>query len=110
LGLAGLSFNKEIFTDTTASTFNIDGYGQLQYQIFIYDHPKTSLTTYLNAYPGLTDWGRFRFNYKISLDWEILSDLYWDLSFYYSYDNRPTGDATTDDCGINTAFKYSFNE
>ena len=109
-GVAGLSFNNENFTDTTASTLNLDGYAQLEYQIFIYDHPKTSLTTYLNAYPGLTDWGRFRSNYNISLDWEIMSDLYWDLSFYFNYDNHPTGDATTTDYGINTAFKYSFNE
>ena len=60
----------------------------MQYQVFIYDHPKTSLTTYLNAYPGLTDWGRLRANFNIVLDWEILRNFYWDLSYYFSYDKK----------------------
>jgi len=107
---AGLSFNNEIFTDSTASTYNVDGFAQLQYQIFIYDHPQTTLTTNLNAYPGLTDWGRFRFNYNIAFDWELFSNFYWDLTFYFNYDNKPTGDAATNDYGINSAIKFSFNQ
>ena len=107
---SGLSFNNEIFTDSTASTYNLDGFAQLKYQIFIYDHPQTTLTTYVNAYPGLTDWGRIRFNYNIIFDWELFSNFYWDLSFYFNYDNMPTGDAATNDYGINSAIKFSFNQ
>jgi len=47
-------------------------------------------------------------NYDIVLSWEIIIDLYWDLSFYFSYDNKPTGNASTTDYSINTAFKYEF--
>lgn len=108
-GVMGLSFNKENYTDTTESNFNLDGYVQLQYQIFVYDHPKVSLNTYANIYPGLTDWGRIRSNFYINLDWELLSDFYWALTFNYNFDNRPTGDASTNDYQINSALKYTFN-
>ncbi len=108
-GLAGLSVNRESYTDTTSASTNLEGVTLVQYQIFIYDHPKTSLTTYLNFYPGLTDWGRIRGNYNIQLDWEIFSHFYWDISFYYSYDNRPTGTASSTDYGLITSFKFDIN-
>jgi hypothetical protein len=105
-GLLGLSLNRESFTDSTKPTFNLEGLLSLQYQLFIYDSPKATLNTNINAYPGLTDWGRIRLNYDITLSWEIINDLYWDLSGYYSYDNKPTSGASSDDYGVNTSFKY----
>ena len=108
LGVMGLSFNRESFRDSTKPTFNLEGLIALQYRLFIYDHPKASLNTNLTLFPGITDRGRFRLNYNITLSWEIIIDLYWDLSGYYSYDNKPTSGASSDDYGINTAFKYEF--
>ncbi len=108
-GLSGLSLNRETYTDTTNASTNLEGLALVQYQIFIYDHPKTSLTTYLNVFPGLTDWGRIRGNYNIQLDWEILPHLYWDLSFYYSFDNRPSGNASSTDYGVISSFKFEIN-
>lgn len=108
-GAGGVSFNKETFTDTTQSILNLDGFAQLNYQIFIYDSPSISLNTFANIYPGFTDWGRIRSNFNIYLDWEILSDFYWNLTFYYSYDNKPTGTASTNDYGFNSSLKYVFN-
>jgi len=107
-GLAGLSINRENFTDTTDDAINLEGLLALNYQLFIYDAPKTSLSTDIVAYPGLTDWGRIRINYNITLSWEIIIDLFWELSGYYSYDNKPTSGASSSDYYINTAFKYEF--
>ncbi|MEJ2196718.1 MAG: DUF481 domain-containing protein [Ignavibacteriaceae bacterium] len=104
----GLSLNREAYTDTTQSVTNLEGLISSQYQLFIYDHPKASLNTNMNIYPGLTDWGRIRINYDITLSWEMILDLYWDLSGYYSYDNKPTSGASSNDYGINTSFKYEF--
>jgi len=107
-GLLGLSINNETFTDTTASTINLEGLLALNYQLFIYDAPKASLKTDIIAFPGITDWGRIRVNYNITFSWEIIIDLYWELSGYYSYDNKPTSGAASDDYYVNTAFKYEF--
>lgn len=108
-GVGGLSLNRENFTDTTESIFNLDGYAQLKYQIFMFDDPEISLNTYANVYPGLSDWGRIRSNLYISLDWEIINNFYWDLTFNFNYDNRPTGDASTNDYQLRSALKYKFN-
>jgi hypothetical protein len=108
-GVAGLSFNKEDFTDTTQSVFNLDGYFQLQYKLFIYDDPEINLNTFVNVFPGLTDWGRVRANFYVSLDWEIFNDFYWNLTFNLNYDNKPTGNASTNDYNFNSALKYKFN-
>ena len=109
-GMTGLSVNRETFTDTTDAAFNLDGFATVQYQIFIYDDPKTSLNTYLAFFPGFTDWGRIRLNYNIDLDWEILSNFYWDLSFYFSFDNKPTSNASSTDYGITASLKFTFNQ
>ncbi len=104
----GLSLNREKYFDSTEVAFNLEGVATVQYQLFIYDHPKASLTTFLMVFPGFTDWGRVRANYDIVLSWEIILDLYWDLSFYVSYDNKPTGSASSTDYGTNTSFKFDF--
>jgi len=104
--LLGLSFNRESFIDSTQSVFNLEGAAYIEYQLFIYDHPKASMTTSLNLFPGFTDWGRIRSNFDIQFDWEIILDLYWELSSYISYDNKPTGTSSSSDWGINTSFKY----
>jgi len=105
-GLIGLTFNRESFTDTTTSTFNLEGVTNIQFQLFVYDHPKTSLTTLIKFFPGITDFGRIRANYELDFDWEIIYDLYWDMSFYFSYDNKATTTASSTDYGITTSFKY----
>jgi hypothetical protein len=105
-GLLGLSVNRENFTDTTRDANNLEGVVSLNYQFYIYDSPKASLNTDVVLYPSLTDWGRIRFNYNITLSWEIIIDLFWELSGYYSYDNKPTKGASSKDYYINTAFKF----
>jgi hypothetical protein len=107
-GLLGLSLNRENFIDTTKDATNLEGLLAMSYQFYIYDSPKASLNTDVVLYPGLTDWGRIRFNYNITLSWEIIIDLFWELSGYYSYDNKPTAGASSNDYYINTAFKYEF--
>ena len=109
-GMLGLSLNRENFIDTTEGATNLEGLIALNYQLYIYDSPKASLSTDIVAFPGLTDWGRIRVNYNITLSWEIIIDLFWELSGYYSYDNKPTTGtgASSNDYYINTAFKYEF--
>ena len=107
-GLLGLSLNRESFTNQAEGATNVEALLALNYQLYIYDSPKASLSTDLVTFPGLTDWGRIRVNYNITLSWEIIIDLFWELSGYYSYDNKPTSGASSNDYYINTAFKFEF--
>jgi len=107
--LAGLSINREVKTDQTEATFNVEGLINAQYQLFKYDHPKANLLTYIYVFPSLSDLGRYRFNYNAQLSWEIFIDFYWDLTFYYEYDNEPQSEnSSQSDYRIDTSIKFEF--
>ncbi|NWG28749.1 MAG: DUF481 domain-containing protein [Ignavibacteriaceae bacterium] len=107
--LAGLSVNREAKTDQTETINNVEGLLNAQYQFFKYDHPKATFLTYIYVFPSLSNLGRFRFNYNIELSWEIVLDFYWDLTFYFEYDNQPQSEnASQSDYNIQTSLKYIF--
>jgi hypothetical protein len=105
-GLAGLTLNREWFRDSTQAVNNIEALLNGEYRLFIYDHPKVSLTTSLNVFPSITNFGRIRSDFNIDLDWEIIIDLYWVLSFYFNYDSKPTSTASKTDYRFETSFKF----
>ncbi|HSQ70412.1 MAG TPA: hypothetical protein VLM41_10025, partial [Steroidobacteraceae bacterium] len=60
-------------------------------------------------FPSLTESGRIRSEGKLSSRWEIISDLYFEISMYGSYDNQPGETAASDyDYGTTTSLGYSF--
>jgi len=106
---AGLSVNREAKSDQTESINNIEGLISAQYQFFKYDHPKATFLTYIFVFPSLSNLGRFRFNYNIEMSWEMVLDFYWDLTFYFEYDNQPQSEnASQSDYNIQTSLKYIF--
>ena len=45
----------------------------------------------------------------LSLRWELINDLFWDLNYYNTLDsNPPSGSESTNDYGIVTSIGYSF--
>lgn len=107
--LAGLSVNREAKSDQTESINNVEGLINAQYQFFKYDHPKATFLTYVYVFPSLSNLGRIRFNYNIELSWEMVLDFYWDLTFYFEYDNQPQSEnASQSDYNIQTSLKYIF--
>ena len=107
--LAGLSVNREAKTDQTEAIYNLEAIISAQYQFFKYEHPKATFLTYTNIFPSLSNLGRFRFNYNAELSWEMVIDFYWDLTFYFEYDNQPQSeDASKSDYRIETSLKYVF--
>jgi len=107
--LIGVSVNRESKIDQSEPTFNIEGLMNAQYQFFKYEHPKATFLTYVYVFPSLSDLGRFRFNYNAELSWEMVLDFYWDLTFYYEYDNQPQSEnASQSDYRIETSLKYIF--
>ncbi|MBE0572227.1 MAG: DUF481 domain-containing protein [Ignavibacteriaceae bacterium] len=108
-GLAGISVNREAKTDQTVAIYNVEGLISAQYQFFKYEHPKATFLTFTNIFPSLSNLGRFRFNYNAELSWEMILDFYWDLTFYFEYDNEPQSEnASQSDYRIETSLKYIF--
>ena len=59
------------------------------WRIFRFNDPETSLSATAYLYPSLTESGRHRGTLDVSLRREIISDLFFDISFYDSYDSDP---------------------
>jgi len=49
-----------------------------------------------------------RVNTNVSLRNEIIRDLFWDLTFYSTFDSRPVQGAENEDYGIVTSIGASF--
>jgi hypothetical protein len=87
----------------------LEGLGRVTAEWFRYDEPELDFSTTLTVYPSLSDWGRVRADLDMRLKWEIVSDLFWDLTFSNRYDSDPrTADAQQNDVNVRTSFGWEF--
>ena len=104
----GADIDREIPTEGEIKT-NLEGVGWLTYEYYKFDTPERSLQTNFLVFPGITDWGRWRANFKTNFKFEIVNDLYWNMDFFATYDNRPISpDAESSDYGVITSLGYKF--
>jgi hypothetical protein len=109
--LAGLSINAEWATGSDSATINLEGLLTTGFQFFRYDSPKSDITTNLTLYPSLSNWGRIRLNFSVSLRHELISDFFVDLSFWDNYDSDPPSadpDAATNDWALTSSIGWSY--
>jgi hypothetical protein len=106
---AGIGGTQEWAVGSGNDQQSAEGVLGLQWKVFRFHDPKTTLTSRLLILPSLTESGRYRGKTTISLDHEIVKDFYIDLSFDGSYDSDPP-DATSDkvDYSVNTSLKYKY--
>jgi putative salt-induced outer membrane protein YdiY len=104
---AGLAINREKRTDNTEVS-NTEGLIRSSLEIFKHTLPITRLSANVSVFPGISDSGRLRVNADLSLRNEIIRSLFWDMSLYATYDNRPAQGFAEDDYGIVTSIGASF--
>ena len=104
---AGLAGNQENNQDNTTST-SVEGLIRSSLDIFKLSIPSTRLSANINVFPGITESGRLRINTNVSLRNQFIRDLFWDLTFYSTCDNRPVQGAENEDYGIVTSIGASF--
>ena len=105
----GLQLSRENVSGAVSDEDTLEAFGALNWDWFRYDTPELDLSTDLQIIPNLTDSGRVRAELDISLKWEIVEDLFWQLSFYDSYDSDPViVDAEKNDYGVNTSLGWEF--
>jgi hypothetical protein len=105
---AGLAYSVENYRgeDTQNSAEAVLG---TQYSFFRYDEPEASLGAVLNVYPSLTESGRIRGEGQLRSRYEIVKDLFFEISLYGSYDSDPGGQAESNsDYGLTTSLGYTF--
>lgn len=99
----------EALAGDVSSQENIEGLLGMDYSRYLFDDPAVDLSVRLAAYPSLTESGRTRAQLDVNLRWEIISDLFWDLNYYDTYDsNPPSGSLSTNDYGVVTSLGWSF--
>jgi len=87
---------------------SIEGALGATWRIFRFGDPDVSLAASAFLYPSLTESGRHRGSLDVSLRREIISDLFFDLSFYEAYDSDPPSGGETTDYGFVTSLGYKF--
>ncbi len=105
----GLLATREDLAGSTSDEDTLEAYGTVRWDWFRYDTPELDLSTSFEVIPNLSDTGRVRGELDISLKWEMIEDLFWELSLYDSYDSRPaTAGAEKNDYGIISSLGYEF--
>jgi putative salt-induced outer membrane protein YdiY len=104
----GVAVTREDF-GTESNRESVEGVLGTQYSLFRYNSPEASLDALLNVLPSFTESGRVRSEARIRSRYEIVTDLFFEIDVYSSYDNRPDENANSNsDYGIVTSLGYSF--
>jgi hypothetical protein len=69
---------------------------------------KTEFNTQLSMFPSMTVGGRVRLDFSADFRLQFTDKLYWRVSFYDNFDNKPPATAPGNDVGFSTSFGYSF--
>jgi hypothetical protein len=72
-----------------------------------FDSPEYDVKMTYNLYPGLTESGRLRGNADVRFSWELIEDLFWDVTFWGTYDND-TPSSSDYDYGVTTGLGWTY--
>jgi hypothetical protein len=107
-GAAALMLNRENPVSGETTT-NVEALIAASYEFFTYDTPKTTIDTIFSLYPSLTVSGRYRTEFSLTLNREIVKDFTVGVTGYDSYDNKPpAGSSSTHDFGISLTVGWTF--
>jgi hypothetical protein len=108
MAVVGATATREWTTGVDTDLSSLEGVLGAQWRIFRFSDPEISLSSSAYLYPSLTESGRLRGNLDVSWRREIISDFFFDISLYDSYDSDPPSEGTTSDYGVVTSFGYKF--
>jgi hypothetical protein len=105
-GAVGLQVltEKSLLGDTQES---VEGILNTQYATWKFSTPELHFKFGLTIYPSITESGRVRGDTDIKFRWEIIEDLFWDITAFGSYDNEAAEDSQFD-YGITTGVGWTY--
>ena len=104
---AGLAVSRE-FRANVENESQLEAQLLADYSLFFFTPTKTDINVSLGVYPGLTETDRVRGQFNTSIRWEIITDLFWDVTYFYGWDTKPPEGASGEDTGVNTSLGYTF--
>ena len=67
-------------------------------------------TSGIIAYPGITEKGRWRFDYNINTKYKFVFDFYITIGFSFNFDNQPVNNAPRTDYALTTGLGWKWNK
>ena len=107
--LGSLAYANEDYTDDDGATNTIQAPIGADFEFFLFDSPKTDLTSDLTVTPILNDLGRWRIDFHARVSYELISDFTLGFSFFDNFDSRPpSATASKNDFGLTFSIGYTF--
>jgi len=78
-------------------------------EVNVFRFKKLALTVTPVLLPSLDDGGRIRFKLNAQYQVEVVSNLWWNVTFYGNWDNRPPAGLAGSDYGTSLGISYKFH-
>jgi len=110
-GIAGLVVAQESITSNPQQQTSLEGVVGVEWRVFKFSDPETSLTLGIALYPSLTENDRYRGNGNVSLTHKIAGDFTLGLTGYWAADSHPPDPtAAKSDYGLTFNIGYEFGQ
>lgn len=106
LGGTGLQVTSEKPTGADRDE-NIELFINTQFAMWRFTTPELDLNLGFNLYPSITEWGRVRSDTDLRLRWELLEDLFFDITAWATSDNEAESDNKVD-YGVTTGIGWEW--
>ena len=104
----GFNLNIEDFVNDAENRTSAEVFFDASFNMF--DFSDIDLLTEVRLYPSLTEQGRFRTDYDLTLKYDLPWDLYIKIGFNLNYDNQPAVEGNQFDYIISSGFGWKFND
>lgn len=103
----GATYNIENYEDTTLNKTSSEAF--LSSTFNMYDFKDFNLNTGVKLYAGLSEKGRIRTDYDITIKYDLPWDFYIKTEFTVNYDNQPAVSGNELDYIFTSGFGYKFD-
>ncbi len=109
-GIAGLqAITEKNRTETGAATNeDVELFLNAGFALWKFTSPELDLDLNLSLYPSITDSGRLRSDTNLRLRWELMDDLFWDITAWASTDNQADKTGRSKDYSITTGIGWEY--
>ena len=106
-GSLGLQVITESFVGESTNQ-DVELYLASTFSTWKFTTPELDVDLTFNLYPSLTDLGRIRTDGNLRIRWEIVEDLFWDVTAWLTTDNQTEDEAATIDYSITTGIGWEY--
>ena len=106
---ASLAYANEDYSNDESTTNTLQAPLAADFAFFLFDSPKTDISSDLTVTPILNDLGRWRIDFNARLTYELISDFTIGFRFFDNFDSRqPSTGESSNDFGMTFSLGYTF--